>query len=75
MAKGDYVLVKSEIGGKLQEDVIKATSAGATVEVEWQAKNNLVVVTVFGRTGKARKTISLDRSVLRSLEEVRRDEE
>jgi len=75
MAKGDFVLVKSEIGGKIQEDKIEAKTAGASVKVEWKNRENLVEVTVFGRTFKPLRSISLDRSVLRSLEVVRRDDE
>lgn len=73
MAKGDYVKVKSEIGGKLETDDLVVTGAGGTVEVAW-AKERLEVK-VLGRTGKTRKSVTFALSAVRSVEEVRRDED
>lgn len=75
MAKGDYVKIKSEIGGQLQEDEVQVTGAGGSVETDWDVKKNLLVVRVLGRTGKTRRSISYATSAVRSIEEVRRDEE
>ena len=73
MAKGDYVKVKSEIGGQLQEDELVVTGAGGTVEVD--TKKDQLVVKILGRTGKTRKSVTYALSAVRSYEEVRRDEE
>lgn len=73
MAKGDYVTVKSEIGGKLNEDEIKVTGAGGQIEVEM--KKDWLNVKVLGRTGKTRTQFMYALSAVRSFQEVRRDEE
>jgi hypothetical protein len=75
MAKGDYVKVKSEIGGALHTDEVKVTGAGGTIETDWNTKLGLLIVTVFGRTAKVRVRHSYATSAVRSVEERRRDEE
>lgn len=73
MSKGDKVVVKSEIGGKLQEDTITVIGAGGTLETVW--KKDQVVVKLLGRTGKTRQSITYALAAVRSVEEVRRDDE
>jgi hypothetical protein len=73
MAKGDVVTVKSEIGGKLETAEIKVTGAGGSVETEW--KKDQLIVKVLGRTGKTRRSVTYALSAVRSVEEVRRDED
>jgi hypothetical protein len=75
MAKGDYVKVKSEIGGQLVVDELKVVGAGGSVETDWDRKNQLLAVSILGRTGKTRKLVSYALSAVRSVEEVRRDED
>lgn len=75
MAKGDYVIVKSEIGGLLVTEEVKVTGAGGSVEVEWDKKAPLVTIRVLGRTGKTRRALTFATSAIRSLEEVRRDDD
>lgn len=75
MAKGDYVIVKSEIGGKIETDKIQVTGAGGSVEVEWDKKAPLVYIRVLGRTGKTRRALTFAVGAIRSLEEVRRDDD
>jgi hypothetical protein len=75
VAKGDFVKVKSEIGGVLQTDELKVTGAGGSVEAEWDRKNQLLVVKVLGRTGKTRQAVSFALSAVRSVQEVRRDDD
>jgi len=73
MARGDYVTVKSEIGGKLDETHISVTGAGGAVETDW--KKDMLVVKVLGRTGKTRSQYTFTLSAVRSVQEVRRDED
>ena len=73
MAKGDNVLVKSDIGGKLESDHLIVTGAGGTVETEW--KKDLLIVKILGRTGKTRRSVTYAMSAVRSVEEVRRDDD
>ncbi len=75
MARGDYVRVKSEIGGQLVMDEVVVATAGGNVEVEFDKKNPLVHVRVLGRTGKTRQAIAYALSAIRSIEEVHRDAE
>lgn len=80
MSKGDYAIVKSEIGGALVTDEIKVTGAGGELEVKWPSETRggpvipVVVVSVLGRTGKVKRAITYAASAIRSLEEVRRDD-
>ena len=73
MAKGDWVKVKSEIGGKLEEDQLMVTGAGGNVETDW--KKDQLIVKILGRTGKTRRSVTYALSAVRSVEEVRRDDE
>lgn len=73
MAKGDYVIVKSEIGGKLERDELTVTGAGGEVETDW--KKDQLIVKVLGRTGKTRKSVTFALAAVRSVEEVRRDDD
>jgi hypothetical protein len=73
MAKGDNVTVKSEIGGKLEKDDLKVTGAGGQIEVEW--KKDQLIVQILGRTGKIRSKYTYALSAVRSVQEVRRDDE
>jgi hypothetical protein len=72
MSKGDYVIVKTEIGGKLETDEIRVNGAGGEVETSWT--NQRLVVKVLGRTGKTRSQYTYTLSAVRSVQEVRRDE-
>lgn len=73
MAKNDWVKVKSEIGGKLEENHLIVTGAGGTIETIW-AKERLTV-RILGRTGKTRQSVTFALSAVRSVEEVRRDDD
>jgi hypothetical protein len=48
MAKGDYVIVKSEIGGKLETARVDVTQNGGSIEVK-QERDGKVIVTLLNR--------------------------
>lgn len=75
MAKGDWVKVKSEIGGKLEVDDLQVSGAGGNIEVDWAdaTKKGLVYVRLLGRTGKAKRAVTFALSAIRSVEEFHRD--
>ena len=75
MAKGDKVTVKSEIGGQLQMDEVLVTGAGGSVETDWNKKDGLLVIKLLGRTGKVKQSVSFALSAVRSVTEVRRDDD
>jgi len=75
VAKGDYVKIKSEIGGKLEIDEVVVKGSGGTIEVEWDKKMPLVVVQLKGRTGKIKQSFTYAVSAVRSLEVVDSNEE
>ena len=74
MAKGDYALVKSEIGGQLMTDTIMVTGAGGKLEIEWDKKAPLLHLRILGRTGKTNKSFTFAVSAVRSLEVVDSEE-
>lgn len=51
MAKGDYVVIKSEIGGKLDESTVKVASNGGRLEVKTE-RDGKTTVTVLNRNDK-----------------------
>lgn len=75
MARGDYVRIKSEIGGVLEKDQVTVDQAGGKIEVEWDKKQPLVHVRLLGRTGKIKRTFSYAVSAVRSLEVLNSDDE
>jgi len=78
MAKGDFVKVKYQVDQAIVEDTFTAETAGSTVELEEPKAKDAVPmfsVRVLGRTGKVRRSIRLAAAAVRSIEEVRRDDE
>lgn len=73
MAKGDYVKVRTEIGGKLETDEIRVTGAGGNVEVEFPKNSPFLEVSITGRTGKVKQAFRYALSAVRSVEEFHRD--
>lgn len=51
MAKHDYVAIKSEIGGKLDETKVIVKAAGGSLEVK-RERTGEVIVTVLNRNEK-----------------------
>ena len=75
MARGDFVKIKSEIGGSLQSDLVMVEQAGGKIEVDWDKKAPLVHVNLLGRTGKVKRAYTFAVSAVRSLEVLNSDEE
>lgn len=51
MAKGDYVTIKSEIGGKLESATIAVKQNGGDIEVKHE-RDGKVIVTMLNRNGR-----------------------
>lgn len=76
MAKGDSVIVRSEIGGALTTDEIKVTSAGGSIEVDWgERSKGMVHVLLKGRTDKVKVRHTYALIAVRSIREEKKDEE
>jgi hypothetical protein len=73
MAKGDWVKVKSEIGGQLIEDTVAVTQNGGKIEVDWDKRTNLLVVRLLNRVGDPTVVNSYAVGAFRSMSEKRSD--
>lgn len=73
MAKGDWVHVKSEIGGALIEDAVTVTQNGGKIEVEWDKKQPLLYVKLLNRAGDPTVQHTFATTAVRSITEKRSD--
>lgn len=73
MAKGDWVSVKTEIGGQLVEDRVSVTQNGGKIDVEWERKSSLLLVRLLNRAGDPTVVHSFAVSAVRSVTEKRSD--
>jgi hypothetical protein len=74
MAKGDWVKVKTEIGGQLVEDKVEVTQNGGKIDVEWDSgRQKLLVVRLLNRVGEPTVMHSYATSAVRSVTEKRAD--
>lgn len=74
MSKGDFVTVKSEIGGKLESDTVTVTSNGGKVEADWDRKTNYLVVRLLNRAGDPVEEYQYAASAVRSIRKKVKDE-
>ncbi len=72
MSKGDYVKVRSEIGGKLELTEVKVTQNGGKIEVDWgdAVKKALVYVRLLNRAGNPTVQHTFAVSAVRHIEEL-----
>jgi hypothetical protein len=76
MAKGDSVVIRSEIGGQLTTDQVKVTGAGGEIEVDWGDRGKgMVHVLLKGRTGKTKEKHTFALIAVRSMTETKKDVE
>jgi hypothetical protein len=76
MAKGDKVIVKSEIGGQLVEEVVEVTAAGQKLDVDNDGRRGLLTVEILNRNeGKTGVKHTFALSAVRSIHEFRREAE
>jgi hypothetical protein len=74
MAKGDWVRIKTEIGGALVQDEVKVEQNGGKIEVEWEnGRMKLLVVRLLNRVGDPTVVHSYAPSAVRSVTEKRSD--
>ncbi|HEX5016484.1 MAG TPA: hypothetical protein VFX15_02730 [Actinomycetes bacterium] len=76
MAKGDYVKIRSEIGGQLTEDRVDVVQDGGQIEVDWSERaKGMIHVKLMGRTGKLKQRFTYALIAVRSIEsKVEEDE-
>lgn len=74
MSKGDYIKVKSEIGGKLETAEVTVKQNGGKVESEWDLKKNLLHVRLLNRAGNPTIAHSFAIMAVRHVEESVSDE-
>jgi hypothetical protein len=76
MAKGDSVVVRSEIGGQLTTDEVKVTGAGGSIEVDWgERSKGMVHILLKGRTDKVKVKHTFALIAVRSITETRKDDD
>ncbi len=73
MSKGDWVKVKTEIGGSLVEDQVTVEQNGGKIDVEWDHRKSLLVVRLLNRAGDPTVVHSYATMAVRSVSEKRAD--
>lgn len=74
MAKGDWVKIKTEIGGQLVQDEVTVSQNGGKIEVEWDSgRQKLLVVRLLNRMGDPTVVHSYVMIAVRSVTEKRSD--